>query len=89
MLLSHDWPQGIWNYGNAVQLLRTKPFLKEDMESGRLGSAPLMQLLRGLKPSFWFAAHLHVKFPAVLFHEEFIVDDKIKRKRDDDNMTGM
>lgn len=68
IFLSHDWPLGIWEHGNKQQLLRTKPYFREDMESGKLGSPPLMHLLRGLRPSHWFAAHLHVKFRAEVWH---------------------
>lgn len=68
IFLSHDWPNGIWNYGDLNQLLRVKPYFKDDIETGKLGSPPLMHILQILKPSFWFAAHLHVKFPAVVPH---------------------
>lgn len=40
------------------------------MDSGKLGSPPLMQLLTMLKPLYWFAAHLHVKFEAVVPHRD-------------------
>mmetsp|Transcript_15336 Transcript_15336/g.13872 ORF Transcript_15336/g.13872 Transcript_15336/m.13872 type:complete len:378 (+) Transcript_15336:38-1171(+) len=68
IFLSHDWPQGIVDYGDKNQLLRIKPYFAEDINSGRLGSPPLMNILQSLKPSFWFSAHLHVKFPAIVVH---------------------
>ena len=68
IFLSHDWPSQIWEYGNTAELLRIKPYFRDDMDSLKLGSPPLMQLLRELKPAFWFAAHLHVKFAALVPH---------------------
>lgn len=38
--------------------------------SGELGSPANEQLLHTLRPAFWFAAHLHTKFPALVMHEE-------------------
>ena len=70
MFLSHDWPQRIWDYGknSGQQLLRMKPFFRDDMMSGKLGSPPLRTILDHIQPRFWFAAHLHVKFAAVYPH---------------------
>jgi lariat debranching enzyme len=50
-------------------LLRRKPFFRDDIQSGKLGSPPLMNLLRNLKPAWWFAAHLHVRFEASVQHD--------------------
>lgn len=64
VFLSHDWPSQIWTYGNSAMLLKKKPYFRDDMKSGRLGNPPLMDVLQRLRPSYWFAAHLHVKFDA-------------------------
>jgi len=70
IFLSHDWPQRIWDYGleRGQQLLRIKPYFSSDMASGKLGSPPLRTILDHIQPTFWFAAHLHVKFAAVYPH---------------------
>lgn len=68
IFLSHDWPQNIWNYGDLDYLLKCKPYFREDICSGKLGNPPLMYLLKQLKPRYWFAAHLHMKFMALVTH---------------------
>jgi lariat debranching enzyme len=79
IFLSHDWPQNIWNYGKKEELLRIKPYFQEDIASGKLGSPPLNRLLMTLQPSFWFCAHLHVKFPAVVPHSTGSSESKTTR----------
>ena len=68
IMLSHDWPQGVCHHGNLQQLLRHKPFLKQDLDSGELGNPHAMQLMRVMRPRFWFSAHMHCKFPAHVQH---------------------
>lgn len=70
VFLSHDWPQSIEQHGNVRDLLRRKPFFRDDVNTGKLGSPPLMGLLRNLKPKWWFSAHLHVRFEAAVVHQE-------------------
>ncbi|KAK6331666.1 hypothetical protein TWF718_002212 [Orbilia javanica] len=70
IFVSHDWPEGITKYGNEAKLLAVKQHFRKEVAENRLGSPPLMGILRKLKPSYWFAAHMHVKFPAVVDHGE-------------------
>ncbi|PPR90160.1 hypothetical protein GOBAR_AA30535 [Gossypium barbadense] len=60
IFLSHDWPLSITDYGNWQQLI----------QQGTLGIKPAAQLLKKLRPSYWFSAHLHCKFTALVEHEE-------------------
>lgn len=69
VMLSHDWPRGITDYGNVEQLLRAKPFLATEIAQGSFGNAPMTQVLHTLQPKYWFSAHMHVKFAAVVTHE--------------------
>ncbi|XP_058066786.1 lariat debranching enzyme [Anopheles bellator] len=86
IMLSHDWPRGITAHGNVAQLLRFKPAFREDIESNRLGSGPCEAVLRELQPPYWFAAHLHCKFAALVEHPDgqqtkFLALDKCLPKR--------
>lgn len=80
IFMSHDWPRGIQEYGNKAQLLRFKPHFMEDIESGQLGSRPLEELLKAVQPTYWFAAHLHCKFAALVPHTR----NHIKSRNADD-----
>lgn len=86
VMLSHDWPRGITAYGDKEHLLKHKPFFREDIESNQLGSPPAEQLLFTLKPRYWFAAHLHCQFAALVKHKndeetKFLALDKCLPKR--------
>ncbi|GAB5371324.1 hypothetical protein AAMO2058_001570000 [Amorphochlora amoebiformis] len=70
IMVSHDWPQGIYNWGNTQQLLRRKSFLRDEVAVGSLGNPAHTKLLKVLQPKHWFSAHLHVKFPALYKHSE-------------------
>ena len=67
--MSHDWPRGVYHYGNVQKLVRYKPFFKKEIENNSLGSRPAEELLKKIKPKYWFSGHLHVKFPALVKHE--------------------
>ncbi|AWP13705.1 putative lariat debranching enzyme [Scophthalmus maximus] len=69
IFMSHDWPRGIYYYGSTGELLRKKKFLRQEVESNTLGSPAAEELLAHLQPSYWFSAHLHVKFAAVMQHQ--------------------
>eukprot|EP01026_Neomeris_dumetosa_P079651 TRINITY_DN8726_c0_g2_i4.p1 TRINITY_DN8726_c0_g2~~TRINITY_DN8726_c0_g2_i4.p1 ORF type:complete len:461 (-),score=91.55 TRINITY_DN8726_c0_g2_i4:350-1732(-) len=70
IFLSHDWPAGITEHGNLQQLLKYKTFLRKEIETGEFGNPPAMELLDYLKPTHWFAAHIHTKFVALRHHKQ-------------------
>jgi len=83
VFISHDWPQGVASFGDMEQLFRAKPFLRQEVLDGSLGSQPGAQLLAQLAPDYWFSAHLHVRFPALIprsgsraGHTRFLALDK-------------
>ncbi|XP_049848881.1 lariat debranching enzyme A-like [Schistocerca gregaria] len=86
IMISHDWPRGIYQFGDVSQLLKKKPFFRREIESNTLGNPAAEWLLNVLRPSYWFAAHLHVKFPALVLHENgqttrFLALDKCLPRR--------
>jgi len=70
IMLSHDWPRGVTKHGNAEQLMRFKKHFQEEIEQDKLGSGPTWEILETVKPDYWFAAHLHCKFAALVEHED-------------------
>ncbi|KAI9304155.1 Metallo-dependent phosphatase-like protein [Cunninghamella echinulata] len=71
IFLSHDWPRGVERYGDLNSLLLAKKYFYQEVLSNTLGSLPNEQLLTHLKPNYWFAAHLHVKYSAYVNHNEW------------------
>ncbi|KAH7886925.1 lariat debranching enzyme, C-terminal domain-containing protein [Phlebopus sp. FC_14] len=69
IFLSHDWPLSIERHGDVQGLLRRKPFFRQDVNTGNLGSPPLMGLLQTLRPTWWFSGHMHVRFGATVRYE--------------------
>ena len=87
VFLSHDWPRGVARHGEMDDLIRKKKFLADELRSNTLGSPPGETLLHALKPSYWFSAHLHVKFAAMVRHHgggvtKFLALDKCLPRRD-------
>ncbi|XP_066260268.1 lariat debranching enzyme [Euwallacea similis] len=86
IFLSHDWPTEVYHYGNVEDLLKRKPYFKDEVDTNQLGSKPCGELLTKLKPTFWFSAHLHCKFCALIPHPDgsttkFLALDKCLPRR--------
>lgn len=87
VFLSHDWPAGVTKFGDEESLLRQKPFFHDDIQTNSLGSPPCMELLNIHHPKYWFSAHLHCKFAAVIPNDDktrltkFLALDKCLPKR--------
>lgn len=88
IFLSHDWPRGIWKHGNLDNLLKAKPYFRAEISRNDFGSPGTALVLDHIKPKYWFSAHCHVKFPALVSHPgsenktRFLALDKALRKRD-------
>jgi lariat debranching enzyme len=75
VVMSHDWPRGVEHYGDIRTLLKIKPFFRQDIDSQQLGNDLHRHVLSSLRPAYWFAGHLHVKYKAQV---HFPPDDKSK-----------
>ncbi|TNV78996.1 hypothetical protein FGO68_gene3847 [Halteria grandinella] len=85
IMVSHEWPTSATNTARKDQiqyLTRFKPHFQNDIRNNQLGSRNLSDILDELKPSYWFSAHLHVKFNTLIphtsqqSHTEFLSLDK-------------
>ncbi|KAG6829778.1 hypothetical protein H0H87_010293 [Tephrocybe sp. NHM501043] len=67
--MSHDWPNEIEHYGDIDGFLKGNTHLRGPVKARTLGAPPLMDLLKSLKPNWWFSAHMHTRFVASVSHE--------------------
>ncbi|EHH51642.1 hypothetical protein EGM_11063 [Macaca fascicularis] len=54
--------------GGISGIFKSHDYRKE-VENNTLGSPAASELLEHLKPTYWFSAHLHVKFAALMQHQ--------------------
>ena len=68
IVMSHDWPESVEQYGDQKKLLEIKPEFIKSIEQKTLGSPQYFRLLKDLKPKYWFSGHMHVYFTAIVNH---------------------
>ena len=64
--ISHDWPRGVEWMGDWKALFARKDLFEADARAGTLGSLAAKYVMDRLRPSYWFSAHLHCKFSAIV-----------------------
>ena len=73
--LSHDWPDGVEWLGDHKWLFMKKDLFEADARAGTLGNKAARYVLDRLRPPYWFSAHLHVKYAAVVEHKKIAEGD--------------
>lgn len=73
--VSHDWPRAVEWSGNHKALFATKDHFEAESKAGTLGNLAAKYVLDRLRPAYWFAAHMHIKFAATVEHQK--ADDSV------------
>ena len=81
IFLSHDWPRGVHRHGDERRLLQTKRFLQQEVQTNTLGNPHTVAVMEKLRPDYWFAAHLHTKFAALVKHARDGLDGLVERTK--------
>ena len=67
-------------------MLKIKPYFRNEVNEGNLGSHNLTDLVDTLEPRYWFSAHLHCNFNSLIqtkhsFVEFQALDKPIPRRK--------
>lgn len=66
--ISHDWPRGVEWMGDWKNLFAKKDQFEAEARAGTLGSSAAKYVMDRLRPPYWFSAHMHCKFSAIVNH---------------------
>ncbi|XXQ35269.1 Lariat debranching enzyme C-terminal domain-containing protein [Plasmodiophora brassicae] len=68
IVLSHDWPRGILQYGDDEVLINHRPQLAKQIAADAFGNPHLDDLMTHLRPGHWFSARWQLKWSAAWRH---------------------
>ncbi|KAI1210793.1 lariat debranching enzyme, C-terminal domain-containing protein [Annulohypoxylon truncatum] len=88
VVLSHDWPRAIENYGNAATLFKWKPDFRKESLDGSLGNPAAAYVMDRLRPAYWFSAHMHCKYPAVKTYKDPSKAELAKMKKEQEEQKA-
>ena len=79
VFVSHEWPtvatSRLSKHDRQLSaLLKIKPYFKAEVSQGDLGSRNLSDVLDALQPRYWFSAHLHCHFNALILTKDGVVE---------------
>ncbi|KAG8527663.1 uncharacterized protein KY384_007816 [Bacidia gigantensis] len=86
--ISHDWPRAIEWSGNHKQLFNFKPHFEQDSRDERLGSAAAKYVMDRLRPPYWFSAHMHAKFSAIVKYGKASNDSDLGKHSFSETLNG-
>lgn len=72
IVVSYDWPRGIWKHGDVEDMLSKdlNGNMKMEIDANTVGSPAAMDVLMKLRPAFWFSARPNMKFAALVPHDD-------------------
>ncbi|KAL6719384.1 lariat debranching enzyme [Lecanora helva] len=87
--ISHDWPRGVEWQGDWKSLFKKKDLFEADARAGTLGSSAAKYVMDRLRPPYWFSAHLHCKFAAVIDHDGNVQEEAPKARTSHEEIAGL
>eukprot|EP00116_Pleurobrachia_bachei_P002850 sb/3463112/ len=57
IFMSHDWPIGVYDFGDRPSLIRAKPFFEDEIKNNDLGSPSNSEILEIIQPAYWFSGN--------------------------------
>lgn len=70
IIMSHDWPKVVLEYGNIDDLVQSTGFSQEEIHAKTFYNPAAEDVMLKLQPDYWFSAHNHVQFSAAVQHSQ-------------------
>ena len=81
IFMTHDWPTNLVNEDDKEKVFKLKPYFKNDINEGILGSFPGEFLLKYLNPRYYICGHMHFYYNNKINDTQIFAFDKCLKKR--------